>query len=292
LKKLYSNKWIIASLVFPGLFLFFSAILGPILLSFYYSLTEYNGLAAPQMIGFENYIKLFQDEIFWTSLRNSLLLGAGFVIFQHPIAMLVAITLDRVGGKVESLLRTVYFIPNIITIPIIVHLWKYLYNGQYGPIIKVLRFFGYDGAYNPLGIEFALAAVLIVCIWHGFGWGMLIYYSGIKNVDPQIYEASALDGASGLKEFWYISLPQLMPIINYNLISAFLSALKTMDVVQLLTGGGPLNSTQFLATYLYKRGFTDMQYGYGCAIGITFLIISIVGTVLIQSYFNKGKEDD
>lgn len=291
MKKLYSNKLTIFSLVFPGLFLFFAVVLAPILLSFYYSLTDFTGLNTPTFVGFHNYTKLFKDPIFWRALRNSLLLAAGFVVLQHPVAMLVAIILDKIGGKVESILRCIYFIPNVITTPIIVSLWTFIYNGNYGPLIKIMRFFGYEGNFNPLGMDFALWAILIVCIWHGFGWGMLIYYSGVKNVDPQLYEASALDGAYGLKEFFYISLPQLKPIINYNLISALVSALKTMDVVLLLTGGGPLDSTQFLSTYLYQCGFTKMEYAYGCTIGIMFLIICIFGVGLIQKAFTKKEED-
>lgn len=292
MSKAYSNKWVILSLIFPGLFLFIGVILAPIVLSFYYSLTNFTGANqnAIEFIGFRNYGKMLKDPVFWRALKNSLLLALGFVVIQHPIAMLVAVTLDRIGGKVESLLRGIYFIPDVISVAIVVALWKFVYNPNFGLLIRIMQGFGFQGDFNMLDISHALTAILIVCIWHGFGWGMLIYYTGVKNVDPQLYEASALDGASGLKEFFYITLPQLRPILLYNIISALVSALKTMDVPFLLTGGGPLDQTQFLATYLYKEGFTNLHFSYGCTIGIAFVLVCLIGSLLINRAF-KEKED-
>lgn len=290
MKKLYGNKWIILSLIFPGLFLFVAVVLAPIVISFYYSLTNFTGVNVPEMIGFKNYGKLFKDPIFWRALKNSLLLAIGFVVFQHPIAMLVAVTLDKIGGRTENLLRGIYFIPDVISAAIIVALWKFIYNPNFGLLIKVMQFFGYEGSLNMLDKQHALLAILIVCIWHGFGWGMLIYYTGVKNVDPQLYEAAALDGANGLQEFFYVTLAQLKPILLYNFVSALVSALKTMDVPFLLTGGGPLDQTQFLATYLYKMGFSNQKFAYGCTIGIAFVTVCVIGTLLINRAFKEKEE--
>ncbi len=289
MNKVYRNKVVIASLIFPGLFLFCAVVLAPIVLSIYYSLTDFTGMATPQFIGLKNYAMMLKDEVFWRALRNSLFLGLGFILIQHPIAMLVAITLDRLPARFENLLRCIFFIPNVICVAIIAALWKFIYNPNFGLLTKVLTFLGYTERFNALGIKTALIAVLVVCIWHGFGWGMLIYYTGIKNVDPQLYEASALDGAYGLKEFFYITLPQLRPIVLYNFVSAIVSALKMMETVYLLTDGGPLDQTQFLAVYLYKCGFTKAQYGYGSAISVVFVLVCILATVVIKGAF-KEKE--
>ena len=289
MSKAYSNKWVILSLIFPGLFLFFTVILAPILISFFFSITDFTGANQNSMkiVGMKNYITLVKDPIFWRALKNSILLALGFVVIQHPVAMLVAVTLDRIGGKVESLLRGIYFIPNVISVAIVVALWKFVYNPNFGLLVRIMQFFGYQGEFNMLDVNHALLAILILCIWHGFGWGMLIYYTGVKNVDPQLYEASALDGASGLKEFFYITLPQLKPILLYNMVSALVSALKTMDVPFLLTGGGPLDRTQFLATYLYKMGFTNLKFSYGCTIGIAFVIVCLTGSLIINRAFQE-----
>ena len=269
----------------PGLLTFFVAILAPILLSIYYSLTEYSGLGEAVFIGLKNYIGLFQDPVFWRALLNSLLLAVGFVCIQHPIAIFVALKLDKLQRRSEGLLRCIYFIPNVISVAVIAYLWKFIYNPNFGLLQKILEFFGYEGKFNALGSGSAIWAVLVVLIWHGFGWGMLIYYTGIKTIDPVVYEAAAIDGASGRNTFFYITLPLMKPVIKYNVTLAIISALKQMETVYLLTNGGPGNETQFMATYLYKQAFNSYKYGYGNAISVVFIAICLLATVLLNRAF-------
>lgn len=177
---MYSNKLVILSLILPGLLLFVFAILAPICLSIYYGFTDYSGIGAIKFIGMENYKTLMHDETFWLSLRNSLLLALGFVFIQHPLAMITAAILDKLGGRGENFFRCVYFIPNVISVAVIAYLWKFIYNPNFGLLNKVIAAFGGKGDYDWFSAETAIWAVLIVLIWHGFGWGMLIYYTGIK----------------------------------------------------------------------------------------------------------------
>lgn len=173
MKKLYSNKWVIFSLVAPGVLVFAVAILAPIILSVYYGFMDYSGIGQATFIGLENYKTLAKDPVFWTALKNSLLLAIGFICIQHPLAMLVAVKLDKLQGKAEGIFRCIYFIPNVISVAVIAYLWKFIYNPNFGLIKKVLQFFGYQGQINPLGTGSAIWAVLVVLVWHGFGWGML-----------------------------------------------------------------------------------------------------------------------
>lgn len=285
--KLYSNKFVIFSLVLPGLLTFVIAILAPIVLSIYYSLTDYSGLGQASFLGMENYITLFQDKVFWTALRNSALLAIGFIVIQHPIAVFVAWKLDRLQGKTEGLLRCIYFLPNVISVAVIAYLWKFVYNPNFGLLQKILEFFGYEGNFNALGSGTAIWAVLVVLIWHGFGWGMLIYYTGIKNIDQVVYEAAAIDGASDWQIFFHITLPLMKPVIKYNVTLAIISALKQMETVYLLTNGGPGNETQFMATYLYKQAFGSYKYGYGNAISVVFILICLAATVIMNKVFQE-----
>lgn len=285
MKKLYSNKWVILSLVAPGIFVFLVAILAPVILSVYYGFTDYSGLGAPTFIGLENYKTLFQDKVFWISLRNSLFLAIGFICIQHPLAMLVAVTLDKLQGKAEGFFRCVYFLPNVISVAVIAYLWKFIYNPNFGLLKKILEAFGYDGDINPLGSGSAIWAVLVVLIWHGFGWGMLIYYTGVKNIDPVMYEAASIDGAGKVSTFFKITLPLMKPIIQVNVTMAIISALKQMETVYLLTDGGPGNETQFMASYLYKQAFNSYKYGYGNAISVIFVIICLAATVVMNKVF-------
>jgi len=287
MKKLYSNKLVILSLVLPGLLLFIFAILAPICLSIYYGFTDYSGMGSYNMIGMDNYAALIKDEAFWMSLRNSLFLAIGFICIQHPLALITAAVLDKLGGRGENFFRCVYFIPNVISVAVIAYLWKFIYNPDFGLLNNIIKAFGGKGDINWFSQDTAIWAVLIVLIWHGFGWGMLIYYTGIKNIDPVLYEAAAIDGANQRTIFFRITLPLMRPVIQVNVTMAVISALKQMETVYLLTNGGPGNSTQFAANYLYQQAFKAFRYGYGNAIGVIFIIICLVMTVLLNKIFEE-----
>ncbi len=288
--KLYSNKKVIALLVLPGILLFLFAILAPICLSVYYGFTDYSGMGTAKWIGLSNYKALLKDEVFWLALRNSLLLAIGFIFIQHPLALIVAAILDKLGGRGENFFRCVYFIPNVISVAVIAYLWKFIYNPDFGLLNNISKMLGGKGDTNWFSADNAIWAVLLVLIWHGFGWGMLIYYTGIKNIDPTLYEASEIDGASKVQTFFYITLPMMKPVIQVNVTMAVISALKQMETVYLLTNGGPNNRTQFTANYLYQQAFKAFRYGYGNAIGVIFIIICLCATVLLNWIFKDRDE--
>ena len=251
----------------------------------YYGFTDYSGMGTADFIGLANYKELLHDKAFAISLRNSLLLAIGFICIQHPLAMIVAAVLDKLGGKGENFFRCVYFIPNVISVAVIAYLWKFIYNPDFGLLNNIIKAFGGKGNINWFSTDTAIWSVLIVLIWHGFGWGMLIYYTGIKNIDPTLYEAAAIDGASQTQTFLRITLPLMKPVIQVNVTMAVISALKQMETVYLLTNGGPGNSTQFAANYLYQQAFKAFKYGYGNAIGVVFIIICLIVTVLLNKVF-------
>lgn len=290
MKKLYSNKFVILSLVLPGLLVFLFAILAPICLSVYYGFTDYTGMGSMNFIGLENYKALIKDRAFWMSMRNSLFLAIGFICIQHPIAMVVAAVLDKLSGKAEGVFRCIYFIPNVISVAVIAYLWKFIYNPDFGLLNNIIKAFGGKGDINWFSSQNAIWSVLIVLIWHGFGWGMLIYYTGIKNIDPVLYEAAAIDGADQKTTFFKITLPLMKPVIQVNVTMAVISALKQMETVYLLTNGGPNNQTQFAANYLYQQAFRSYKYGYGNAIGVVFIIICLLATVLMNKIFQERDE--
>ena len=287
--KLYSNKKVILSLILPGLLVFACAILFPICLSVYYGFMDYSGMGKATFTGLDNYRELIHDKAFIRSLKNSLLLAIGFIVIQHPIAIVVAAVLDKLGGRGESFFRCVYFIPNVISVAVIAYLWKFIYNPDFGLLNGIMHIFGYQGKFNFLSQQNAIWSVLVVLIWHGFGWGMLIYYTGIKNIDPSLYEAASIDGANWWQTFFGVTIPLMKPVIQINVTMAVISALKQMETVYLLTNGGPSNSTQFAANYLYQQAFKSFRYGYGNAIGVVFIILCVLLTVFMNKIF-KEKE--
>ena len=168
MKKLYSNKLVILSLILPGLILFILAILAPICLSIYYSLTNYSGMGHAKIIGADNFIKLMSDTTFHKALTNSLLLAIGFIIIQHPIAIVVAAVLDKLQGRAEGFFRCIYFIPNVISVAVIAYLWKFIYNPDFGLLNNLLKTFGYHGKINWFSSNTAIWSVLMAWIWLGY----------------------------------------------------------------------------------------------------------------------------
>lgn len=287
MNSLFSNKAVILSLILPAVLLFCFAILMPIILSFYYGMTDYTGMGDANFIGLDNFKAIMQDKIFWQSLLHAVLLAAGFIFIQHPICMLFAVLLDKLTGKWESFFRAAYFIPNVIAVTVIASMWVFVLNPNYGLINTFLRAIGLEAlAQQWLGDPgIALYSVLVVLMWHGFGWGLLIYYAGIKGIDPQLHEAAAMDGANGWKTFFKITLPQMKPVIRVNVTLAVISALKQMETVYLMTNGGPGYSTQFLANYLYIKAFSSYEYGYGNAISVLFVLICLAAALLVGFIF-------
>ena len=290
MKKLYGNKAVIPTLILPGILVFMFAIFLPICMSVYYGFTEYSGMGTAKFIGLDNYKEILHDGAFGKSLFNSLLLALGFIFIQHPLAIITAAVLDKLEGKAESFFRCVLFLPNVISVAVIAYLWKFIYNPDFGLLNNILHAFGQKESVNFFSTENAIWAVLVVLVWHGFGWGMLIYYTGIKNIDPVLYEAAAIDGSNTFQTFFKITLPLMKPVIQINVTMAIISALKQMETVYLLTGGGPGNSTQFAANYLYQQAFKAFKYGYGNALGVIFIVICLISTVLLNTIFRKKKE--
>lgn len=287
MNKVMSNKGVITALVAPGVLTFLFAVFAPIVLSVFYGFTDYSGIGAYNFVGFQNYTALLKDGTFGLALRNSLFLAIGFVCIQHPLALITAAVLDRLQKRAEGIFRCIYFIPNVISVAVIAALWKYVYNPNYGMLNNIIKMFGGEGTTNWLGSGYAIWSVLIVLVWHGFGWGMLIYYAGIKNIDPGLYEAASIDGCDNKKMFLHITLPLMKPVIYVNVTLAVISALKQMETVYMLTGGGPGQETQFVASYLYQQAFSSFKYGYGNAIGVVFILICLGANLVLNRIFRE-----
>jgi len=279
--KIISDKKTIFLLVFPGLVLFAGMIFVPLVVSLYYSLTNWDGVAGYQMIGFDNYWEILRhDSVFWKALLNSIWLGLALVLLQHPLAIVIAM-LVQYCGRWEKLLRICIFIPSIISTFVSTKLWVSIFNTQFGLLNHLLEEIGLSSwKQDWLGKpELAIACIIFVCMWQGFGYAFLLYYAGVKGVPRDLYEAAMLDGATQTQLNLKIVLPLLGPILRVNIVLAVVSAFKQMETVFLLTSGGPANSTQFLSTYLYSKAFREGLYGYGNAIAILFVVICLVVTV-------------
>jgi raffinose/stachyose/melibiose transport system permease protein len=289
LHKLISDKKTIFLLVAPGFLVFLFVICLPIVMSAYYGMTDWRGIGSYNFVGLDNFMQIIlHDRVFWRALWNALLLAAATVFIQHPIAIFLAILLMHCG-KWEKLFRVIFFIPAVITIVVTAKLWSSIYHPSYGLLNKVLDTIGLpslkqDWLGNP---DIAIWSIIVVVMWHGFGYALLLYYAGLQGIPKDLYEAGKLDGASNVQLYSKIVIPLLKPMMRVAIVIAVITSLKQMEVVFLMTNGGPGNSTQFLGNYLYKAAFSSSLYGYGNAISILFVIFCLILTVFLNSSLKK-----
>ncbi|WP_368518207.1 carbohydrate ABC transporter permease [Rhizobium sp.] len=262
--------------ILPGLLLYFALILGPIVAAIGISFTEWNGISPPNWIGLGNYVKLFSDETFYVALKNN----AIFMVFYCVIPIVVGLSLAAMvwtfRQREQFALRTLLFLPYIMPTAVLGIIWHWLYNPAFGPINQALKLVGLGSIALPwLGdFTFVLPAVGIVASWYFFGFCMVLFLSGIQRIDPALFEAARVDGASGSRIFFFITLPLLLPEIRIALLLTIISSIKSFDLIFTMTRGGPANATLVPNIYMYELGFQLNRYGYASA-------VAIIGAILV-----------
>ena len=288
----FSNKKTIAILVVPGLAIMLFAIAIPLLISLALSLTRWTGFGPMHFIGFNNYVRLASDLLFWRSLLNVFLLIIVTIGLQNVFAFFIASLVKKLSENISQILRTIFFIPATLSLVVVTRLWVNLYHPSYGMLNRIIQAFGaanFELAWlgNP---NTAIWAVIWIMIWQGFGWALLFLYGGLMTVPKELEEAALVDGANKLQMQRYIVLPSMMPVIQSVVIIGVISSFKQMEMVFLSTEGGPGGTTQFLANYLYLRAFKFGEYGYGNAISVLVVLLAVLVTFLIQRIFKKSQE--
>lgn len=289
MNRLMSDKRTIFILVAPGFLILLSMIILPIAMSVYYGMTDWGGIGSFNFIGLENFKNIiFNDDVFKKSLLNALYLTVATILIQHPLAIFLSILITHCG-RWEKVLRTVLFIPAIISVVVAAKLWASIYNPQYGLINNVLETIGLSALKQDwLGDpSFAIWAVIAVVMWQGFGYAFLLYYAGLKGVPDELFDAAKIDGAGHFQLYTRIVIPLLAPMMRVAIVIAVITCLKQMEVVFLMTNGGPGSSTQLLGNYLYQTAFSSGLYGYGNAISVVFVIIVLMITVVLNKVLTR-----
>ncbi|HET9620516.1 MAG TPA: sugar ABC transporter permease [Kofleriaceae bacterium] len=275
----------IAWLVAPGLAVLVFSLVVPLGFSVYYSLTDSAGFGDYQRVGLDNYKAILTDDpVFWRALRNVLILIAMTIFVQNPVAFALAAVLSRLSARASRLLRTAYFVPAVLSLVIVAKLWVDVFNPTFGILNKVLRLVGLDAiAVSWLSDPHtALAAVIWIILWQGFGWALLFYYAALMTVPRDLEEAARVDGATGWQAYRHVVIPHLAPVIATVIIIDVISSMKQMELIYLSTEGGPGDLTQFLGVYLYQKAFVAGEYGYGSALSVLFVVISAGLTFAVQ----------
>lgn len=270
----------------PVLIALFCVVILPLLFGVYYSFTEWDGVTIAQFVGFENYIAVFKDKNFLNALWFTTKFAIVSIILINVIGLSLALVVTQ-KFKGNNLLRTIFFMPNLIGGLILGFIWQFIF-------VKVFATLGDVFHIESLKIWLSTTqtgfwALVIVMCWQMSGYIMVIYISYLQNVDESLLEAASLDGATAWQKFWQIKFPMIMPGFTVSLFMTLSNCFKLYDQNLSLTGGGPYNSTQMAAMNIYNTAFGQNKMGYAQAKAIIFFIIVAVIS-LTQVYLTQKKE--
>ncbi|NIK77116.1 multiple sugar transport system permease protein [Paenibacillus castaneae] len=252
----------------------------PLFLSLYYSFTNYTLMEPISFVGTRNYEQIFTaDPKFIQSVKVTFLYVIASVPLKLTAALLVALVLNK-AIKGISLYRTAIYFPSLIGGSIAVSLlWRNLF-GVDGIFNKIISVFGIEGKGWITSPDTAMGTLILLTVWQ-FGSSMVIFLAGLKQIPKDLYEASSVDGANKITQFFKITLHMLSPILYFNLIMAVISAFQMFTSAFVITNGGPMNSTYVYALYLYERAFSRYQLGYSSALAWIMLVMIVVATLII-----------
>ena len=263
--------------VLPAVILFGAFVAYPLASGLYYSLFRWPGFGIPQYIGLQNFINLATDPNFLMALRVTLIYTVCTTALQTTVPLLIAILFMQKwrGG---AILRTVIFVPSVISLTITGLLWQLALQSNGGLIDNLLGDVGMGWAVRPWLADTSLVVpvLIVVSLWQSLGFYMIIYYAGLQSVDPQLYEAARVDGASGLALMRHITIPSLRAITTLVVSLNLINGLKVFDLIYAMTSGGPGNASQSLGVYLYQLAFGSENggfpaFGYADAIGVVMM---------------------
>lgn len=259
----------------------------------YYSFFDWSGTSSiKDFIGFDNYKRLFNDTVIAKAIFNDYFFVFIKVIGIMILSLFFAVALTQLKIKEAPIYRVVFFFPNIMSVVVIGILWQFIYDPNIGVVNAILRNIGLEEWQRPwLGdMTWALTAVAVPAIWAGIGLFMLLLMGGITNIPKSLYEAADIDGASEWQQFWKITVPLIWPQIKTSIIYIVITSLNgSFVLVQVMTSGGPGMATEVLGSYLYQKAFEDFQFGYGAAIGVLILVLSMGTVIILQFLLRKEK---
>lgn len=286
--QLNEQKWSFLFIA-PAVLLFVIFVLGPLVASFYWSFTEYDAIHSPKWVGLQNYKNIFfNDPRFWKSIRNTVFYTVGVIPAGVILSLLLAIAVDQ-HIRFKNFFRIIYFIPTVSSVIALSVIWKWLFAGEkYGLINYLLIQAGLKPIDWLMSPAWTLPAIMIMSIWTGIGYNMILFLAGLQTIPTTIYEAADIDGANVWDKFRHVTLPLLKPTMVFVVIMGFIASFQVFEQIYIMTEsefgiGGVLDSALTVVAYLYDMGFRKFQMGYASALGyIVFAVVFIITIINIR----------
>lgn len=281
-KTTFNAAYIFLTPAISAIFIFFFV---PVIAAFIISFTDFDiyalgDIKTVRFVGLSNYLKLFDDPLFFTALKNTFY----FVLMSGPLSIAVslgaALLLNSRLVKYKSIFRLSYFIPVVTTLVAVAIVWRFIYHPKFGIINYLLSIIGIapiDWLGEP---STAMPAIVLMSVWKNFGYNMIIFIAGLQNIPYDLYEAASIEGASGWQQFKSITLPMLAPTTIFISIITMIGYFQLFAEPYVMTQGGPLNSTLSIVQFMYQEGFRWWNMGYSAAIAFVLFFIIMIGTII------------
>lgn len=275
-------EFVSPALLILGIFVAIPAIWG-IAMSF----TQYDGMGDARFSGAANYQRLLDDPLIWTTLLNT----AIYVLFTLPLGLMlglgVALALHQKWFVGRSFVRGIYFLPNVTSMAAVAFVWEWLLNPEYGLVNAGLRTAGIHGPGWLSDPNLAMPSVAAVSVWHGLGFGVLIYLAGLRAIPEEVHEAARIDGAGPWKAFRHVTWPLLTPTTMFLTVMGVIGGFQVFQSVYIMTGGGPLDRTRVYLFYLWQTAFQNLEMGYASAMAVLLFAIVLLLTLVQWRFYSK-----
>lgn len=286
------SKWVPWLFSAPALLVYLCIVLLPVVWSIVYSVFDWNGIGDMRFVGFQNYTRMFGDEVFITAFFNNLFFMAVGTIYQVFTGLIMAIILTNIT-RGNNILRVIYFIPCIISSMAICKIFEKLLSVEpQGVVAAVMEALGMEPIALLSEHSWALLVVTLVDGYKFCGLYMVIFYSAFMAISQDVVEAAYIDGCTWGQQYRYIKLPMIKNIFFVVLVIVINGTLKSFDVSYILTSGGPGSASELVATYTYKTAFSSAQFGYGSALSVFLLVESLIAVGILRFFQGRAARRD
>ncbi|MFC5820855.1 carbohydrate ABC transporter permease [Nonomuraea harbinensis] len=276
------------SFILPNFLGFALFTLVPVLAAFALAFMEWDSANDPEWVGLENFARLWNDENFHVALRNTIYYSAGHIPLTLAAALGLAMALNRRLRGVEFF-RTAAFFPYVTSLVAVAVVWNMLFNPTAGPVNLFLEAIGVqDPPRWVASTDWAMPAVIATSVWRDMGYYMVLYLAGLQTIPKEYYEAAMVDGANAWQRFWRITIPSLRPTTFFVLVMLTIQSFKVLDLIVVMTDGGPGRSTLVLAQLIFREGIREGEFGYSSAIALVLFLLVFTVTV-VQFRINERR---
>ncbi len=274
----------------PGLVMFLLYVIIPILRSMYLSLFDWDGLSPATWVGLGNYFELLEDEAFYTSLKNNIIWLVMYML-AVPCGLAIALFLNQTVFGIR-LVKSLFFFPFVISQVVVGLVFAWFYDPSFGILAKILGWFGKPGIAVLADEDLVTYGIVIAGMWPQIAYCMILYLTGLNNINPEQIEAGRVDGAKGWQMLWNVVLPQLRPATFIAVVVTVIGALRSFDMISIMTQGGPYGASRVLAYYMFEQALSEYGYrmGYGAAIAVVlFMIMMVYITIFLVRMFMQER---